>query len=83
MASIKSITGELGEAAGVASCIAAVDALLRGSVPPTFNFSKLDDSQSRFLSISPMQHECPGARQALVTQRSILGISCSLVISKA
>ena len=87
LASVKSVTGELGEAAGVASCIAAMDALARESVPPTFNFSGHDathdsgpDSRP---SISGATQECPGARQALVTQRSFLGISCGLVISRA
>ncbi len=84
LASIKAVTGELGEAAGVASCIAAVDALLQNSVPPTINFSgnfAADDPHA--FSISPLAQACPSTRQALITQRSILGISCSLVISKS
>ncbi|NBQ53532.1 MAG: hypothetical protein EBU49_08135, partial [Proteobacteria bacterium] len=87
LASIKAVTGELGEAAGVASCIAALDALLCESVPPTFNFSAKDDllgsHREITSSISSQAQAIPGVRQALVTQRSFLGISCSLVVSKA
>jgi len=81
----------LGEAAGVASCIAALDALLCESVPPTFNFSGNFSANDDLLggqrvitsAISSLAQAIPGARQALVTQRSFLGISCSLVVSKA
>ncbi len=88
LASIKSVTGELGEAAGVASCIAAIDALARESLPPTFNFSGHDatrgtSTDDSMLSISADAQVRPGARQALVTQRSVLGISCGLVLSRA
>ena len=91
LASIKAVTGELGEAAGVASCIAALDALLCESVPPTFNFTGNFSAHDDLLggqraitsSISSQAQAIPGARQALVTQRSFLGISCSLVVSKA
>lgn len=84
LASIKSVTGELGEAAGVASCIAAIDALARESVPPTFNFTGHDASGGGCeLAISASAQARPGSRQALVTQRSILGNSCSLVVSRA
>lgn len=85
MASIKSVTGELGEAAGVASCIAAIDALAQESVPPTFNFSGHDAARlaGPGPAISAGAQLRPGANQALVTQRSFLGISCALVVSRA
>ncbi|MEY4630587.1 MAG: 3-oxoacyl-[acyl-carrier-protein] synthase 2 [Pseudomonadota bacterium] len=82
MASIKAVTGELGEAAGVASCIAALDSLARGSVPPTFNFKSGERGGLR-ISSSP-QKNCETfspSNQALVTQRSVLGVSCSLILS--
>lgn len=88
LASIKSVTGELGEAAGVASCIAGIDALLQGSLPPTFNFNHhekdvIGPGKSPGVVVSSESISCPGARQTLVSQRSVLGVSCGLVLSRS
>lgn len=88
LASIKAVTGELGEAAGVASCIAGIDALLNSSLPPTFNFREHDKTtigsgQNPGVKISSTMQVCPGARQVLVSQRSVLGVSCGLILSRA
>jgi 3-oxoacyl-[acyl-carrier-protein] synthase II len=83
LASIKAVTGELGEAAGVVSCVAALDSLQRAMVPPTFNYKS---GEVRGLSVSASAQSLGGTsgtrdRRALVTQRSVLGVSCSLVLS--
>lgn len=79
--SIKGVTGELGEASGVASLIIAAQALDRGLVPPTTNFKALP---SALKSLKLAETTQPVARgPAAVVSRSRFGVSAVVTIAPA
>lgn len=79
--SVKGVTGELGEAAGVASLIVALQAFARGVVPPTTNFGTAAPGMER-LSLSAKPQVIVNGPAAVVS-RSRFGVSAVLTIAPA
>lgn len=79
LASVKSVVGDMCEAAGALATCVALEAIRRRELPPTFNIEP-QGPVSHKLSISPQVqklHRGP----IMITARSFLGISAALIVS--
>lgn len=76
--SIKGGSGHTMGAAGLFETLIAIEALKRGSVPPTVNHVNCDDDAMGWVSSTPVSLDSPGT--ALVTNSGFSGINTALIL---
>ena len=79
LASVKSVLGDMCEAAGAVSTCIALEAMRRRELPPTFN-TPLQAQSSGRLSVSPKAQPISQG-PIMITARSFLGLSAALIVS--
>ncbi len=81
LSSSKAVVGDLCEAGAVYGMILALDAIQRGEVPPTFNFTAGEGPAAR-LSIKAEPQKILAPRAA-ITARNFLGLCASVIVTAA
>jgi 3-oxoacyl-[acyl-carrier-protein] synthase II len=79
LASVKSVVGDMCEAAGALATCVALEAIRRRELPPTFNIDPQGPVSNKLSISSRLQKLQPGP--VMITARSFLGISAALIVS--